>query len=1842
MKSTDNNNSQIEIGVIGGNLHQSGVDIDTRIVLNPYADRIVENQEFDPNNKYRFLHLDSVADSMPDKIKAYDDAMLQQDLEAKEAARQKVYKDAEKELHSIIRSHHIAENPDYASYASKESLERHIERITDKHNTLIANFRAESDAIQQQASSVTNDMEFEALFSKNGEIVSHIEEQEARHKETMERLDKVRKLFDLEESYVQSKMRLWEISDQPPNVRDANTANVSAEYPEFEGLKQIQALDKKTIRDLGQIEKQQVYTPPIIEPEVRKEIEFQKTIAEQHKELDLARSIIADAKDIRRTMRESETIANEEQAKALRVDSYKMTLELKRTWEKASPEVQAATAADINRTIGVVNRGLNRTEDAAEISDAGTRFVGFLGAINPLAKNAGDELQKKFTEYKALSMTDREAVLPDLKAIYTEYKLSNIDKHVNPTGYQATIDAWDSVPKRFTHEVTISVEPLKMEMDESTKTFVKTTHERLEELKNNPDLTWSQLVSETKRFYGDDSGTLAQQALVYGDYMDLIRTYQYNHPRSNRAIELEETFQQKYMDALVPEQKPGELKPKTEYAMQIRHDMDVSRDLILTANQINSELSEIKSREHLRDEVKALVSLYNDMNETQKLYCRGFIADVVDKYNSHYLDKVTAPDVDSSALDEALAYRTKITSARTYETYEKVYEGYQALPVETKLYLAETMATKTEGFYHSAEQKVDMTIKADVNNTLETISVDKIVSPYIVEGHVVGTDRQVTVVMDNVINYDAPQNNSELFNRTTGVTHINTNRFFDENVTFSQDDNKQITMTLPASKDGLYGPSYDVGNHLINHDFHVLDLHAAENGKLIVVARDNESNETFQFKTGVDYSKLPAFEAHLSHTANGVSTTDTKPIRTEDAQILVDNLNYYGRTFSFMERYRDDTLKADGEPKVVTSVKVEDNGRTVIADGKKYELLAYRNDEEHDVCIAKVKSGNKISYLQTERSLEYEYAFESAAMIAINNPDAKRMDSIQESIAITFDEKTKTSFANITINEPDGFESEWTYRILQIRDNIVVNGEDGKPHSHGQVLAEDANGDLFVITTAATKEQLIQQYMESVVASELQHHDKVTLPTFSLEDKQVSFVGTGDDLGIRITGGKNYIAGDVLTIQDNVVLFQTDLRTYKVVLNEEQMKTLEQTPGVTTRMEDGTIKSGGDIIDVPKNVLAPVSMSRDEAMSMQTSFETHGNNLVVTTSHESSVHSERVDYLHADLIGDKINVTFVEKNGPNASTYIIEGLSQDDFRTMFQNLKIHEETLSAEQHNALKNLNAGTFTVDDVRNVVNAINETQTPGFEIASPKRTEGNLYLANVRETEDRKMLLAEDHTGAAVTIKDPVFYHEKGEMFVSYMQGGDMVTNRIASTAFGKYDTISSEFDWARVIENNENSIYSKAMLLKSVDVDFQDAKTFKDAFTERYGISCECPSGYVNPASKIDLHDVKVIPDLGVFITKEGDKTSFTYFNPEVDSNIFSNSTMKGLATKNGYLQLHEIPQTHEEAKLNGFKLVDYDNGVAVRSNGFVYRIKQSDIDDVFASIKKPDNYFDAKTVCAFEDISKNQAQFVSSERFNGNTNDTLPSVNGWSISVDSHNKPVLKFEEASVATSLSNIGQERNIKNLSLASDGKTLLATIEGTIGHDNNTSGNVSTIRLCMPTDEQITTMQDKTAKVAGDIESKMRHYCHQINDLTREGDFANESSHHMTLRKGSFVAVQFNDNEPAILYKVANAKGDMIMMGGTDNEQRHPTVLTQEDLAGKKATALEFEHQSMGFLRMHEGPVRVEIHKDENDRIISATVGDTVRIAGMGERVSGPVLACRDGEELDIQPEKDDALTK
>jgi hypothetical protein len=243
---------------------------------------------------------------------------------------------------------------------------------------------------------------------------------------------------------------------------------------------------------------------------------------------------------------------------------------------------------------------------------------------------------------------------------------------------------------------------------------------------------------------------------------------------------------------------------------------------------------------------------------------------------------------------------------------------------------------------------------------------------------------------------------------------------------------------------------------------------------------------------------------------------------------------------------------------------------------------------------------------------------------------------------------------------------------------------------------------------------------------------------------------------------------------------------------------------------------------------------------------------------------------------------------------------------------------------------------------------------------------------------------------------------------------------------------------------------------------------------------------------------------------------------------------------------------------------------------------------------------------------------------------MPAVNNWTIQpgIDGFK---ISFSEMSVDDKLnmtaSPIGQSFDLKSLSYGPDGLIADISIDGK---------SAETIKLGAPTEEQVELMYKATERlIAPTGPDKVRAYVDMINDLSYNVHQSNTKALD-SLSVGQYVIVQNEDEKVGVLYQIVGRKHDLVIVGDTDNEMRHPTVIRHDELANKTLYAVDDLSKAVrDNLRLTTETVYAEIDETKVGKVdkMAITLGEKDLAS---DHVNGATYSCK-VSAVDVELEKE-----
>jgi hypothetical protein len=348
--------------------------------------------------------------------------------------------------------------------------------------------------------------------------------------------------------------------------------------------------------------------------------------------------------------------------------------------------------------------------------------------------------------------------------------------------------------------------------------------------------------------------------------------------------------------------------------------------------------------------------------------------------------------------------------------------------------------------------------------------------------------------------------------------------------------------------------------------------------------------------------------------------------------------------------------------------------------------------------------------------------------------------------------------------------------------------------------------------------------------------------------------------------------------------------------------------------------------------------------------------------------------------------------------------------------------------------------------------------------------------------------------------------------------------------------------------------------------------------------------------------------------------------------------------------HIIANT-ELAKQQGFVMIDFDNGIAIKTDGRCFMIDQAEIDKAYPDAKPFYNIVDLGRMQNISEL-QHDSKFVAPEVFDGAKEaDVNPTINQWSIS---GYPPRIFYNESSFGSDTAlltpnNALNGLEIQNIAIYSDKDKpaeIIVTVKQPIDNDGNSTSHVSQIRLGMPTEEQLLTMERFTERTAGDAVTKLENYVNQVNaacaDKTVTNSFSQED--HISVEAGRYCIVHNAGSNVGRLYEIVDNQGTMVAVGTPSNSEAYQLIYRNGHADGYNVTLIEPQsdiHKYANHLAQQEKGVYAEIRDNgESVRIGNLDLArddDGVRHVN-GMTVSARFEDCREAVEAQIAKDEHD----
>lgn len=1170
---------------------------------------------------------------------------------------------------------------------------------------------------------------------------------------------------------------------------------------------------------------------------------------------------------------------------------------------------------------------------------------------------------------------------------------------------------------------------------------------------------------------------------------------------------------------------------------------------------------------------------------------------------------------------EAIKLRNSLTHSRGEAGLDVVVSKFEgASDMHVREIAAQTFIDKVEGYYNSGASRTELYYTATQGDHDVRYRIESVVSPNAFYGINTETNERTLVMTQEPLDIPLPRNQIELGSVMNGVPVVEfrddeTRKRFEDTAEFRVENGKIMVDVY-----GTLTPEYETNlkGSFTSYEVVGMDQYSFQNS---VIRLQNDKGETFDVVTGLTQSKIASAIDYDIRIKDGIYQVAETNIEPETAK---KTLEAYSQNFEYQRKAGivGDLSDAMSEPvgRVPMFTKTMD-GHIVKGDDGNYVLQ--HNDNEYVIkSMSQVKDSDKIIVTIEEDGHDKRYLLSET--LSQTQDRLAKIDSFESKSGedVSF---TSWRDGNIAMSFRNGYDSEMIVvsSIREVDGKAVISGfsTDGqqKPIEVKTEMEYTAAVDKFATAYVVSLERADAKHAIDVSDVEMQKGKIGVEVSWQAEDGKAKS-------GTLIAMGEDHLIvqeehGPIHRLNTPVDL----TKAQDVVVTNEDAHTILVGGAGAEKRADAFISR--DAFDTTTRNLSVVYPEHVDTFTAELKTVLEGHEVPKDADHYKIGTIAAMNATATD--GNTYAVTVLTDDGNQMKAYRLEGLSPEQFVQIAQAAQI--EKYSPEAAEAIKNTKNPIAL--DPELVTNGFNAIKSPEAMVIDMKNNmvAGDIEGAVLIEKNGTFSLKGKDHEGHSITLNDIMIREERGEYFVYSANDDGVQRNRIVSAAFGEFTPIKNaaehyqELTWDKIL--GEAKVLQNVDVLYTVQTDMKSVTpAIQDVFVDKIGLSFDY-SGSSISAEKFSLDDkTSISTQYGVIITNEGkDGPKFFYYVPEGESHLhMSMSIEEGKPTAGAKaMHLSELPA---DLASSNFVLVDYQNAIAIREGGVVYQLDKAEIASTYSD-KIPQNYYDPKIAEPIDALMEH-ATYVSEERFAGKT-PAMPAVNNWTIQpgVDGFK---ISFSEMGADDKLnmttSPIGQSFALKSLTYGPDGLMADISIDGK---------PAETVKLGEPTAAQIALMEKATESlIAPTGPDKIKAYVDMINDLSYNAHQSNDKALD-SLNVGQYVIVKNEGESVGVLYQIIGKNHDLVLVGESDNEMRHPTLIHSDELAHKTLYAVDDLSKTVRDNLRFRG----EITYAEIDE---TKVGKAEKMAiTLGEKdlasdyVNGATYSCKISK-IDVEPEK------
>ena len=1233
-----------------------------------------------------------------------------------------------------------------------------------------------------------------------------------------------------------------------------------------------------------------------------------------------------------------------------------------------------------------------------------------------------------------------------------------------------------------------------------------------------------------------------------------------------------------------------------------------------------------------------------------------------------------------------VAHNMESTTARTMPTgLDYIDAKWDSLTDAQKTFVAGRYLERLELTSLSAtHENSGVFITCFVKNGESSEKIDLKIDKVIDENHFIclnQNNQQVLVMTETPVPLDKFSKND-----VTSVLDgkpIKMPESFDSAVSFSLNDGK-LMVDVPQPTSGKFDAKYEPNAEDVR-SYEVLSLRQ-DGERSVMVLRDVENDNlvkvsSMRSRDSIEESVGAAMS--FSNDGQSVSFSQKHDIENEAAMFSVIHQNTASVT-AYVRTHLDESLVTNEHSVEVTTDKFARNASNQLVinhDGQEF-VVDKLNPASNLVISAESPSGENINFF-------------------VGGPPHAYWDELSNVL--------KTSVKEIDVSDTTpriGWEPTdgSDVRTYTNRNDLTITYQYEREDVTGHIVGITPENNGMTKITAID----LETGQQSIVHTQIPYHDAYNAYSQALQIGMEQRPSSLENISFAEKDGRVVLNADkeyqimsithttdackvIAAYNDHIVQFDFNSNDYKQIVDQIKATGLSsiQYAEVPSEKEPLTTSYVDD-----KDVLLN---------KMGVEIDSRGSEHRVSSVGDSGeLAKAEIRFLHLthNIESQTVDLQMSAVNGNERTAYNIQGLTYDELRTFIENSNLHRD--APENVQEAFATRAGNNQQQQIETICSYINSQQSYEMSSVHTHVEPGDLIRVRLEEKnfgtkenpDIHTVLRGTAYDNSQITITDPQLM--RGNDGGLYVFGNNKEMGecyRIYSAEFGQFQAIQkameSDFSWQHLgVKNYVDKVefvHTAEPELKQTmwndETKLKHVEKIEDLFFERSGVICTKNNGELE---QININSgTLVAKEYGFMATidPEHNKMNITYFTPDaIESKLkLEPSTLSigeiptseeaarkagfacvdynnGIAIKNDgevfkmreqdvraifadqeppsfsspgvkmeadvrSLTAADLPKSVDndhgfvligaDAREKGFVMIDFDNGVAIKTDGRCYTVSQEEIDKAYPNGRPPMNFVDTNVTQNLIELQSN-SRFVAPEEFNGSKQaDVIPTLNQWSIS----GYPPKLFYNESAFGSDTTIPQTKvdgleiqSITSFSEKGKPSEIVVTLREPITNDGNSTSTVSQIRLGMPTEEQLATMEKLTERTAGGASARLQHYFDQVNEACVDKSAAQtfKQKNHISVDIAKYCIVHDADSDVGRLYEIIDKQGTMVAVGNPSSSEAYSMIYRNGNANGFSTTIIEPDsdiHKYAERLAQQGKGVYAEIRND----------GEAVRIGNL-----------------------------